>query len=219
MTPYLQAQATESAQRKLQPYHQGIINLLSDIDNFWLTECRTNNYRPLDIKKLPKLPEDALATADYTIKIPGDLTARATVARMLDPNFKLSTQSVMELQFPEIKNPIKEMAIARANAALTNPLMAMADFVMAAKQEAENQRALNNPYAASLFDKIAAAAEAQIAPPQQQQGGQPSGQLAPPQSQSQPPSAGGIAGVSPDQLGMVLKNNKNVVENGQGGIL
>jgi hypothetical protein len=178
MSGYLMAQVASSAMETLGPYHSAIKNCLADIDNFWLDEIKNNGYNPYKIKKL-KISENFRMTAEYTLKIPGDVVQRATVSRMLNPQFTLSTTTIMDVLFPEIPNPIKEQALARKDSAMNSPISVQISMIAAYKQIALDLRAAGDTEQAALFEKAAQFAEQQIFPQQQQ--GQPQAQPGGPQ--------------------------------------
>jgi len=137
MTAYAMAQVASGAAQMAQPFHQGIIDLLTDIDNFWLEQIRNYGYEPHGQeypKELKTLAVPIDVTAEYEIRIPGDIIQRATVARMLNPTFQLSKTRVMEELFPEIKNPTEEQVQGRKDDAMANPIMGTVDLVIALRK-------------------------------------------------------------------------------------
>ena len=167
MTAFLMSQIAASAQQSFGPYHQGTIDMMSDIDVSWLKHIKKNKYKPYGFS-LPKIPENLIdiVTADYPIRIPGDIAGRATVARMLNPNFELSETTVMDMQFPEIANPSREQAKRRSEAALRHPVNATIALIESFRNQADKLRKDGNNLAAKLYDKAADAAEATITPQQ-----------------------------------------------------
>lgn len=182
MSVALMSQVAAAAQQSFGPYHEGAIDMFSDIDNFWLAQIKKHSYRPYGLE-WPKLPEDVRVTAEYSVRIPGDLVARATVARMLDPKFSLSETTVMDMQFPEIKNIMKEQARRRKDEALRHPINAQIDLIKAFRAEAANLRKLKDDEGAKLYEKAAAVAEAMLTPPQ------PEAEAAPPRTRPEEAAA------------------------------
>lgn len=187
MTAYVMSQIASSANQTTKAYHHGIIDCITDIDNFWLHLIQENKYKPYD-KSLPSgLPPDAKITADYEMRIPGDLVQRATTARMLNPDFTLSNSRIMGELFPEIKNPTEEQAMVRADKAEKHPVRAAISLVESFREEAELLRKADNDSAAELYESAASLVEASISQAPQPQGapsnlptgGTPSGAGAP----------------------------------------
>jgi len=155
MTQYVMSQVSASTNMIAKPYHQGGIDCFSDIDNFWMGLIKQNKYRPYGIGLPEGLPSKAEVTADYEIKIPGDLVQRATTARMLDPDFRISYGRVMEELFPEVKNPMEEQAKVRAEIAEMHPARAQIALIESFRKEAELLRNAGDMDGAELYDKAA----------------------------------------------------------------
>lgn len=162
LSAYVMSQISAAVNQMAKPYHQGIINLITAIDNFWLDLIRAQNYKPYG-KSLPEgLPDDIRVTAEYEIRIPGDLVQRATTARILNPDFRLSESRVMEELFPEIKNPLEEQGKVRADMAKKHPVYALVSLIEGFKEEARLLRKAGDEPAAALYDKAVALAEASM---------------------------------------------------------
>jgi hypothetical protein len=162
MTAYVMSQTAASTNQIAKPYHQGIIDCMTDIDNFWLYQIRRFGYKPYG-KELPKgLPEDVKVSAEYEIRIPGDLIQRATVARMLDPEFRLSNARVMDELFPEVKSPLLEKAQVRADAAERHPLHATIVLIQSFREQAKILSTAGDKVGAGLYEKAANSIEASM---------------------------------------------------------
>ena len=122
LTGVAMSQIASAALQVLTPYQLAIKGLLTDIDNFWMLSMKETGSRPAGFKMPKDLKEIPLFDVDFNIDIPGFLVQRATAARMLDPNFKLSTTTVMDMLFPEVKNPLLEQARVQKDEADKNPI-------------------------------------------------------------------------------------------------
>lgn len=162
MTAYVMSQIAASANQVIKPFHQAIVNLVSDIDNFWVSDIRQTGARPYGYKLPPEIDESVEVTADYEVKIPGDLIQRATTARMLNPDFEVSYIKVIQELFPEIKNPIEEKSRIRREKAEAHPVNAIIALVEYFKNIAEILRQSNDLEGARLYTKAAAVAEATL---------------------------------------------------------
>jgi hypothetical protein len=169
LTGVAMSQIASAALQVLTPYHQAIKGLLSDIDNLWLESIQ--NGQQVEGFKLPKdYPKATRMEVDYNIDIPGYLIQRATAARMLDPNFKLPTGTVMDLLFPEVKNPLKAQAQSRKDAAMNHPIAVQVDLIVAYREQARLLRENRDTTgAAELYEQAADNLQAQLAPQQAQQ--------------------------------------------------
>ncbi|KKK82317.1 hypothetical protein LCGC14_2804620, partial [marine sediment metagenome] len=161
-----------------RPFHEAIQNLNADIDNDWLEDIRLRGVKPYGWKYPAGLDETLKVSANYEIEIPGDLVQRATVARMLDPDFRLSYSYVVGKLFPEIKSPLKERALARADQAEQHPSNALIALIMYYRKQAAYLQSpkVGDFESARLFELAADAALAEL----QGQGGQLPPGAAPP---------------------------------------
>lgn len=166
---YLMSQITSAAQQVLGPYKDAIKACLEDIDNNWISHIRdlgiSTNGRTLPAN----MPEDLEVEVDYEISIPGDLIQRASVARMINPRFRLSDHTVTSLLFPEIRNPLEEQAKVNADDALKHPVAVTVSLIMSWRDEAARLRAEGDSASASLLEKGADQAEQMLTSPQQGQ--------------------------------------------------
>lgn len=177
MTAYVMSQIAASANQIMRPFHQAIINKIEDIDNDLLQDVIDRNVSPYNWQRPPGLKADMRVVADYDIEIPGDLIQRATVARMIDPDFRLSYSYVVQKLFPEIKNSMEERARVRSDIAEKNPLNAVIASITYYRQQAAFLTKSGDTESAKLYSLAADLAESQLNPQPQQQtapiGGRP----------------------------------------------
>jgi len=159
MTAYAMSQVVATTNQIAKAYHTGIIDLFTDIDNFFLDMIREHNYKPYSMSLPDNLPTSVKLSAAYELRIPGDLTQRATTARMLNSDFEISDERVMEELFPEIKNPSEELALVRASKARKNDIYSQLSLISALKKEAQLFRNAENIEDAQLYEKAAAKLE------------------------------------------------------------
>ena len=162
MTAYAMAQVVATTNQIAKNFHRGVIDCITDIDNFLYDMIRNNGYTPYGLSIPENLPPIAKLSAEYELRIPGDLAQRATTARMLNPDFELSDERIMEEIFPEIKNPTEELARVRAGKARRNPIFAQISLIEALRQQATLLRDARDMESAALFDKAADRAEAML---------------------------------------------------------
>ena len=168
LTAYVMSQIAASATQITKPYHRGVIDCISDIDNFWLHLMEQHNYKPYGRSIPDGLPKDAKVTAEYELRIPGDIVQRATTARIMNPSFELSDERIMEELFPEIKNPMEEIARVRANRARKHPVFAQISLIESFREEARMLRDAGDVDAAILYEKAADLVEASMSPPEEE---------------------------------------------------
>lgn len=173
MTAFGMSQVAASTNQVSRAYHEGVVDCFTDMDNFLYTIYRERKYKPYGLSLPSNLPKDAKLTAAYELRIPGDLVQKATVARMLNPDFELSDDYIIEHLFPEIKSPAVELARVRASKARTHPLFGQLSLIEALQLESAMLREASDIDGAELYDKAAARLEQSIVgeeqqPPQQQ---------------------------------------------------
>ena len=162
MSAYVMSQISSAAKTILQPYHTAAKELIEDIDNDrWLKPMLEHGYSPYEFK-VPKISVPYEVEVSFEIRIPGDFVQRATTARMVDPEFRISTGTTMDMLFPEIKNPQREIAKTKMDDALRHPVAVAVDLVRALRIEANTLRALKDHDGAALYDKAAAKVESMI---------------------------------------------------------
>ena len=161
------ASVASSSMQILSPYVNAIKGLLTNINNYWKDMILLNGLHPHKFKKPDNLPEEFTFDVQADIEIPGYLVQRATVARMLDPTFRLSTTTVMDRLFPEVKDPLKEQARVRKDDALSHPKAVLADSIIAFREQARLMRESQDNDSADIYEKLAASLEAELEGTQQ----------------------------------------------------
>ncbi len=173
------ANVAASSLQLLTPYSIALAGLISDLDNYWLNMMEQNGYAPYSWKRPNNLPKSVEFDAEVDIEIPGYLVQRATVARMLDPQFRLPTTHVMSRLFPEVKDPLKAQAESRRDSVMNNPRAVLADGIIEYKKQADRYREAGDTVAADVFDKLAQALESEMTGVPPGQGQQPKARVSP----------------------------------------
>lgn len=159
---YAISQIASASLQVLTPYHNAVKGLLSDIDNFWLAAILAGNTKLEDFKVPKEFDKTAEFEIDYTIEIPGYLTQRATLARMLNPTFELSYSTIMSKLFPEILDSAREIAKARRDKALNTPEAIAVSTITSYREQARLARKLGDLKTAVLYDKAANSLESKL---------------------------------------------------------
>ena len=160
------ANIASAALQVLTPYMDAFRGLRSDINDYWIKLLMATKYKPHKFVVPANMPEEVEFDVQADIEIPGYLIQRATVARMLDPTFRLSTDTVMDKMFPEVRDPLREQAKVRKDTAMMMPELIAADAVLAIKEQARLLREKGETDAAELYEKVAASIEARLSPQQ-----------------------------------------------------
>ena len=165
ITAYVMSQIAASANQVMKPFHQAVMDALSDIDNDDLADIKERGIKPYGWKYPNGLPEDTMVSAEYEVEIPGDLIQRATTARMLDPDFRLSYSYVMRKLFPDIGDSMQERAQVRADQAELHPSNAMIALVQYYRKQAAYLSKVGDAESARLYELMANMAMQQLVPP------------------------------------------------------
>jgi hypothetical protein len=189
VSAYVMSQIAASANQVMKPFHQAIVDALSDMDNDDLEDIKNRGISPYGWKYPSSLPKNSLVSADYEVEIPGDLVQRATTARMLDPDFRLSYSYVMGKLFPDIGDALQERARVRADKAELHPSNAMIALIQYYRQQAAYLRdKARDVEGAKLYELMADMALQSLMPQQPQGQPNPNTGLARPEAVPQLPT-------------------------------
>ena len=161
------ANIASAALQVLTPYMDAFRGLRSDINSYWVESLKLTGYKPCGFVMPKGMPDEVEFDVQADIEIPGYLVQRATVARMLDPTFRLSTDTVMDRLFPEVRDSLREQAKVRKDDAMSHPKAVLIDMVMAYREQARLLREKGLIDTAELYEKVAISMEAELAPQQQ----------------------------------------------------
>ena len=172
----LMSQVAAAAVQVLSLYHRAITGLLTDIDNTWVEGIIGKVFTEGSIN----VPEDLPASAvrfdiQYPINIPGDLIQRATVTRMISPGARIAASTALDLFFPEITDPVREMAQARADDAQSGPIFILLSQISALRDESRLLRQSGNTDDADLLMRAQEILMSQILGEQAPSGQAPAG--------------------------------------------
>ena len=119
------ATTISSTQQLLDPYEEALKGLFGDIVNDLLRDDLRYGY----VDEPNNLPEDFSYHLDYEIDIPGDFVNRANIARILNPNFQVSSATIIESLFKsEIRSPQQEFARIKGEESLNDERITQALF-------------------------------------------------------------------------------------------
>jgi len=175
LTASVMSQIAASANQVLRPFHEAFVNQYEDKDNDWLADIKERGVHPYGWTYPDNLPDNVVVSADYDIEIPGDLAARATQARMLDPDFRLSYTYVLKKLFPDIEDSMLERAQSRADQAERHPSNALIALVQYYRRQAAWLDKTGDRETAKLYGTVADATLAMLMGEQERER-QPAGQ-------------------------------------------
>ncbi len=151
------SQAAEGAMQLLDPYHSLLELGVSEVSTHWYWGLLNNpGLRPpdwpdIDVEQL----EGTRMESKYTIKIPGDLTNRVNMAKTLNPNFRLPSETVLSLLLPEVASPAEALAQLDGEKAKERPEYQMVQLVHAFEQLAREAGAAGNRDNAAMYTVVA----------------------------------------------------------------
>mgnify|MGYP001580252003 CR=1 FL=1 len=162
LTAYVMSQIAASANQVMKPFHQAFIYRTEDIDNDWLADIKERGLKPYGFSYPDVLPDNVYVSADYDVEIPGDLVQRATTARMLDPDFRLSYSYVLKKLFPDIEDSMRERAQVRADQAELHPSNSIIALIQYYRRQAAYLYKVGDNETARLYETVADATMAML---------------------------------------------------------
>ncbi len=162
LTASVMSQIAASANQVMRPFHEAFVNKYEDENNDWLADIKDRGISPYGWSYPDDLPDNVVVSSDYDIEIPGDLVARATTARMLDPDFALSYTYVMGKLFPDIEDPMQERAQRRADQAEMHPSNSLIALVQYYRKQAAFLSKTGDRETAKLYETVADATLAML---------------------------------------------------------
>ncbi len=201
----LMSQVASAAVQVLSPFHNTLMDILTDIDNIWLHGILDGKFKVEGVELPGKITGDLLDfSIEYPISIPGDLIQRATILRMLSPGAKISPETALDIFFPEIQDPLGEMAKARASDSQQHPVFAMLTLISSLREEAKLLRTSGRAQDAALLEQAEQALVAQVL----NQGGQETAQP----SNGREPIGTPSTGMSPQMQELMAGLNLSINE-------
>ncbi len=163
----LMTQVIAAAQRVLFPFqdtHMFLMGSLATLNFHHMRQFGIGIKTPNS--SFPSLPEDIRMNYRYDITIPGDFVQRASTARVLNPEFRLSQATLYDNLFPEVQSAILEEGRLNAEDANRDPIfkaMITINEMLLASAEA---RTAGDPQFAVLLEQAAGAMRQRTFAPQ-----------------------------------------------------
>ena len=176
-------QVAAATVQALALFHRATVDLLGDVINTWADGIIDGTYKGVSVRPPSSIPRRLLRfDATFPLHIPGDLIQRATVLRMISPEAQLSPVTGLDLLFPEIEDPLGEVAKVRAAAAGRHPIFLTLGLVSALREEARLLRSQGLTEDAELLERAESVVRASLEGVmlgQQNGGGRPPGGVPP----------------------------------------
>lgn len=165
------SQILATTQLVIDPYLESLKDIYTTTNEWWYTQMRKRGIKPKGFTLgLSDLPADLEFDVQVRLNLPGDITNRATQARMLSPTFNLSEEVVGNLLFSaEIEDYELELARKRSETALRHPVAQDLELIESFERLAEEAAANGDTSRAQRFRKAAQTVESTMG---QRSGGQ-----------------------------------------------
>jgi hypothetical protein len=148
---FLMNQVTSQAKQTLSPFFDAIKGVLGEVATRNISVMRSWNWDMYG-GSFPSLPDDLFMDFKYDVEIPGDFIQRASTAKVLNPDFKLSQTLLYDVLFPEVQNALVEQGTVRAEEATANPVFRQVLLIRELTDAAEEARQNNDERMAELLD-------------------------------------------------------------------
>ena len=162
VSAFLMSQATASTKQLLDPFKEELENAFG-----W---CATNNISLISSGggkllgvKMPEAPDGYSTKFDYDIEIPGDFIQRANASRLLNPQFKLSSETLLEVMFPEVEDPAIEFNRKVTEDAMNTEIAMQIKNIQEFRKASIDAEAAGAHEFASLLNRVIAQLEATLA--------------------------------------------------------
>ena len=156
VSAFAAASTTAATQQTLNPFHMGLQYLVTDI--------AVNNFRQMrnfgltvDGAAIPPV-EDILEYV-YEVEIPGDFMNRVQSARVVNPEFTLSSVTLIKKQFPEIGSAQQEFSRIQSEQAIRDPRFQALMFISEMERAAAEAEEIGDTVMAQRFMALANSAE------------------------------------------------------------
>lgn len=176
MPGYMISQIASASMGKIAHFQDAIRFVLTELDNLWLGEIQNGN-KPDKFTMPDNLPDDPYFDVNYDVDIPGSLAQRISMARMVNPNFRLSYDTIANLIFHEIPDPTVEQGRVVAEDAEVSPIGVMGTMIQTYDLRAREFKEAGDPQTAQIYERLSAAVQHQLdgTNPAQRQSIQPVG--------------------------------------------
>jgi len=159
---FAMSQATASTKQILEPFQTGLTIGMGELATK-NTHEHIRRSQPIGTQELPlNLPSDVSLDYNYDIEIPGDFLQRANAAKIINPEFKLSEETLIRSMFPEVRDPFEEKARVDSEDSMRSEMAMAIKEISEFRRLADQAHLLNNGEAERLLIQAADAREAQI---------------------------------------------------------
>lgn len=162
VSTFLMTQSIAGTQKILSPFHEGLKAALGEVVTDNIETARFNGRTDVLGYPLVGVPEELVAAYDYDIVVPGDFVNRINSARIANPEFRLSQQTIMETLMPEVRNYGEEQGRLSVEDANRSEQFQLANQVLQARQAALEAAAFGDIEAERMYVQVAEGLKAQL---------------------------------------------------------
>lgn len=163
----LMTQIIAAAQRVLFPFqdtHMFLMGALATLNFHHMQHFGIGLKTPNSA--FPSFPEDVRVRFRYDITVPGDFVQRSSVARILNPEFRLSQATIYDVMFPEVQSALLEEGRLNAEDANRDPIFKAMITINEMMLAASEARTAGDPQFAVLLEQAAALMQQRTFQPQ-----------------------------------------------------
>jgi hypothetical protein len=160
---FLMSSVTASARRVLHPFQQATLDVMSDIATETVSLMRRQG-KPLEDSSFPRLPANLPLRFNYDIEIPGDFLQRAQSAKIINPEFKLSSATLVAMLFPEVKSWARERGQLSTEDALNLPETRLTQAIIALQSASREASDRHDGQTAAMLQQAAQLVQAKLQP-------------------------------------------------------
>ena len=158
---FLMTQATAGTQQVLNSFQNGLRDAMGIISTQNVNFLH-NQGMPVLGQNVNGLPQDLLIDFVYDIVIPGDFVNRINSARMANPEFTLSQQTIIDTLIPEVRNYAAEEQRKSTDRAVRTDMFRLIEAMMKFREAAADARNFNDIQAEAWFTSALQNIESQL---------------------------------------------------------
>ncbi len=161
VSAFLMSNATAATQQVLDPFRTTLQGTLGDsaADNLRLMALQDRAFNGV---RGMAIPVDVPLDFVYSIDIPGDFINRANSARLVSPDWRMSSDTTTRVLFPEIQNPALEASKVATELAIAHPLFRTVQTISELRQGAFQASSVGDTVTRDLLNAAADRLEGEV---------------------------------------------------------
>lgn len=164
VSAFLMANITSATKQILQPFLDTVQDSNGELFTRTAALARSRGMKIGGVQVIDT-PENIDLDFEYSIEIPGDFLQRANSARLLNPSFRLSQETITQTQFPEVQSSFDEQLRLTTEDVMQSPVMNTIKLIRELRRAAFQANRANDGESATLLLRAADQQEAQMIGP------------------------------------------------------